>query len=125
MQQTRRFLLVVAVGVALFLGSTVGATSPPGFVSSNPTDAATISSDLSQYTLTFSTPVNPTMTGGYISDVNGAIVSISITVSADDPTTIIIGLAPNLSMGWYMVMWNTALSGSDDPLAGMTTFNIA
>ncbi len=102
-----------------------GAANPPEFVDSVPQSGTTITTAPTQISLLFSMPMNPDLTGGYVHDVNGMIVSTSIKVDANDPTKIMITLAPNLSSGWYMVMWNTAPGSSEDVIFGDVTFNIA
>lgn len=121
-----RGLLVAMLLMTLTLAS-VGtvAANPPEFISSEPPSGATIAIPPTQITLTFSKPTDPGMTGGYVHNVDGIIVSTAIRVSANDPTKVIVTLTPNLASGWYMVMWNTALVGSDDYITGDVTFEIA
>lgn len=125
MHKTRLVLLPALVLVALLTGTLAVADAPQGLVRADPPDAVTLPIGPQRIVLTYGMPLNPAMTGGYVSDVGGALVSTSVRVNSNDPTQIIIGLAPNLPSGWYMVMWNTALAGGDDPLDGMTTFNVA
>jgi methionine-rich copper-binding protein CopC len=127
MRAVGRVFLIGMMLVALIAasGGAVSATNPPEFVTSDPVTGTTITTPPTQVVLTFSKEMDPGMTGGYVHNVDGVIVSTSIKVSADDPTKIIVTLAPNLISGWYMVMWNTALVGSDDILFGDVTFEIA
>ncbi len=126
---TRRGYPVLLIAIALIalavadLGTV--AANPPEFVASEPPSGTTIATAPTQITLSFSKPTNPSMTGGYVHNVDGIIVSTAIKVSADDPTKVIVTLTPNLASGWYMVMWNTALVGSDDYITGDVTFEIA
>lgn len=122
-----RILLIAVLLIALIAvsGGAVTATNPPEFITSDPQSGMTVTTAPTQVVLTFSKATDPGMTGGYVHNVDGIIVSTSIKVSADDPTRIIVSLAPNLTSGWYMVMWNTALVGSDDILFGDVTFEIA
>lgn len=122
-----RVLLAAVLLIALIAasGGTVAAENPPEFLSSDPASGATVTTAPAQIVLTFSKATDPGMTGGYAHNVEGNIVSTGIKVSPDDPTKIIVSLAPDLTSGWYMVMWNTALVGSDDVLFGDVTFEIA
>ncbi len=106
-------------------GAPAAAANPPEFVGSVPPSGTTVITAPQQITLIFSKPMNPTMTGGYVHDENGTVVSTGIKVNPDDPRRITVTLGPNLLSGWYMVMWNTALDGSDDYIMGDVTFAIA
>ncbi len=125
-QRGRGFLIAVLL-FTLTMASvgTVAAANPPEFIASDPPSGAVIATPPTQITLTFSKPTDPSMTGGYVHNVDGIIVSTAIAVSADDPTKVIVTLTPGLPSGWYMVMWNTALVGSDDYITGDVTFEIA
>jgi methionine-rich copper-binding protein CopC len=120
-------LLIAIALIALAVGgfAPVAAENPPEFTASDPPSGATVDTAPTQITLTFSQPTDPSMTGGYVHNVDGVIVSTAIAVSQDDPTKVIVTLTPGLASGWYMVMWNTALVGSDDYLTGDMTFQIA
>ena len=122
-----RGVLIVAFLMALMMTNigAVTAANPPEFITSEPPSGAVIATPPTRITLTFSKPTNPSMTGGYVHNVDGIIVSTAIAVSPDDPTKVIVTLTPNLASGWYMVMWNTALVGSDDYITGDVTFDIA
>lgn len=122
-----RGFLIAMLLMALMLASvaTVAASNPPEFIASEPPSGATITTAPTEIMLTFSQPTDPSMTGGYVHNVDGIIVSTAIAVSPDDPTKVIVTLAPGLASGWYMVMWNTALVGSDDYITGDITFAIA
>ncbi len=123
-----RSLLIVMALVTLMLatGGAVAASNPPEFIASDPPSGMTIATAPTQIVLTFSDATDPAMTGGYVHNVDGVIVSTAITVSADDATKVVVTLAPGLASGWYMVMWNTALIRSDDNiLSGDITFEIA
>jgi copper resistance protein C len=122
-----RILLIVTLLVTLMLatGGAVSAENPPEFIASDPPSGMTVEPAPTQVVLTFSNPTDPAMTGGYVHNVDGEIVSTAIRVSPDDATKVIVTLAPDLTSGWYMVMWNTALLGSDDILSGDITFEIA
>ncbi len=122
-----RGFLIARVLIALVMAnvSAVAAATPPEFIASEPPSGATIATPPTQIVLTFSKPTDPSMTGGYVHNVDGVIVSTTIAVSTDDPTKVIVTLTPNLASGWYMVMWNTALVGSDEYLTGDVTFAIA
>lgn len=126
-QASGRAFLTVVLLLALITvsGGAVSATNPPEFITSDPVTGTTITTPPTQVVLIFSHAMDPGMTGGYVHNVDGVIVSTSIKVSADDPTIIVVSLAPNLTSGWYMVMWNTALVGSDELLFGDVTFEIA
>jgi hypothetical protein len=65
------------------------------------------------------------MTGGYVHSLDNVIVSTGVHIAPDDPTKIVITLTPDLPSGWYMVMWNTAMNGDDETIAGMQEFNVA
>lgn len=127
MRDGGRFLLIAMLLIALIAagGGAVSAENPPELLSSDPPSGVTLATAPAQVVLTFSKATDPGMTGGYVHNVDGAIVSTGIKVSADDPTKIIVTLAPDLTRGWYMVMWNTALAGSDEPIFGDVTFEIA
>ena len=122
-----RILLIAMLMLSLLAtGVVVSASNPPEFVTSDPPSGATIAAAPTQIVLTFSNPTDPAMTGGYVHNVDGIIVSTAIKVSPDDATKIIVTLTPGLASGWYMVMWNTALVGNDDNiLIGDVTFEIA
>jgi methionine-rich copper-binding protein CopC len=124
-----RVLLVAMLLAALIMTmasvGAVAAENPPEFIASDPPSGATIAAAPTQIVLTFSQPTDPSMTGGYVHNVDGVIVSTAIAVSPDDPTKVIVTLTPGLASGWYMVMWNTALVGSDDYITGDVTFEIA
>jgi methionine-rich copper-binding protein CopC len=121
----RIFLIAALLAVLVLAGGAVSAANPPEFLASDPPSGVTVATAPEQVVLTFSKPLDGGMTGGYVHSVDGVIVSTSIKVSPDDATKVIVSLAPNLSSGWYMVMWNTALVGSDDFLTGDITFEIA
>jgi methionine-rich copper-binding protein CopC len=118
------FIAILMIGL-LAMGGAVSASNPPEFIASDPPSGMTVESAPTQVVLTFSNPTDPAMTGGYVHNVDGIIVSTAINVSPDDATKIIVTLSPDLTSGWYMVMWNTALLGSDDILSGDITFEIA
>lgn len=122
-----RIFLATTLLTALVLvgGGAVSAANPPEFLSSDPPSGVTVATAPTQVVLTFSKPLDPGMTGGYVHSEDGVIVSTAIKISPDDATKVIVSLAPNLTSGWYMVMWNTALAGSDDYLTGDVTFAIA
>jgi methionine-rich copper-binding protein CopC len=121
-----RILLIAMLMIGLLAtGGAVSASNPPEFIASDPPSGMTVESAPTQVVLTFSNPTDPAMTGGYVHNVDGIIVSTAINVSSDDATKIIVTLSPDLTSGWYMVMWNTALLGSDDILSGDITFEIA
>ncbi|MGI8688735.1 MAG: copper resistance CopC family protein [Thermomicrobiales bacterium] len=122
-----RDFLIATLLMALVLASVsaVAAANPPEFIASEPPSETTIATPPTQIILTFSKPTDPSMTGGYVHNVDGVIVSTAIAVSPDDATKVIVTLTPNLASGWYMVMWNTALVGSDNYLTGDVTFAIA
>jgi methionine-rich copper-binding protein CopC len=121
-----RILLIAMLMIGLLAtGGAVSASNPPEFIASDPPSGMTVESAPTQVVLTFSNPTDPAMTGGYVHNVDGEIVSTAIRVSPDDATKVIVTLAPDLTSGWYMVMWNTALLGSDDILSGDITFEIA
>jgi copper resistance protein C len=121
-----RILLIAMLMIGLLAtGGAVSASNPPEFIASDPPSGMTVESAPTQVVLTFSNPTDPAMTGGYVHNVDGIIVSTAINVSPDDATKIIVTLSPDLTSGWYMVMWNTALLGSDDILSGDITFEIA
>ncbi|MGI8856351.1 MAG: copper resistance CopC family protein [Thermomicrobiales bacterium] len=118
-------MVMALVTFMLATGGAVAASNPPEFITSDPPSGMTIATAPTQIVLTFSNPTDPAMTGGYVHNVDGIIVSTAIKVSADDASKVIVTLAPGLTSGWYMVMWNTALVGSDDILSGDVTFEIA
>ena len=122
-----RVLLIPIMLMMLTMASvgSVAAANPPEFIASDPPSGATITTAPTQIVLTFSGPTDPSMTGGYVHNVDGVIVSTAIAVSPDDATKVIVTLTPDLASGWYMVMWNTALVGSDDYITGDVTFEIA
>ncbi len=122
-----RGLLIAMLLMTLTMASVgnIAASNPAEFIASDPPSGATVATAPTQITLTFSKPTDPSMTGGYVHNVDGIIVSTTIKVSASDPTKVIVTLTPNLASGWYMVMWNTALVGSDDYITGDVTFEIA
>jgi copper resistance protein C len=121
-----RVLLIPIMLMMLTMSvSTVTAANPPELIASDPPSGTTITTPPTQIVLTFSNATDPSMTGGYVHNVDGNIVSTAIAVSPDDPTKVIVTLTPNLASGWYMVMWNTALVGSDDYITGDMTFAIA
>jgi methionine-rich copper-binding protein CopC len=121
----RILLVATLVAFLLVMGGIVSASNPPEFIASDPPSGMTVESAPTQVVLTFSSPTDPAMTGGYVHNVDGIIVSTAIAVSPDDPTKVIVTLTPDLTSGWYMVMWNTALVGSDDYITGDLTFAIA
>jgi methionine-rich copper-binding protein CopC len=121
----RILIAMLLLTFALASGGAVAASNPPEFIASDPPSGMTIETAPTQIVLTFSNATDPDMTGGYVHNVDGIIVSTAIKVSPDDPTKVLITLAPDLTSGWYMVMWNTALVGSDDILSGDLTFEIA
>lgn len=127
MRDGARVFLIAVLLIALIAasGGAVAAENPPEFLSSDPPSGVTLATAPTQITLSFSRATDPGMTGGYVHNVDGVIVSTSIKVSGDDPTKVIVTLAPNLTSGWYMVMWNTALVGSDEPIFGDVTFEVA
>lgn len=120
-----RAMVIMLAAVLLIGGQTPAHAAPAVFTAINPPDSATLTASPPQVVLTFSAPIDPVMTGGYVHDLSGTIVSTGVRVSPDDRAQVVIALAPNLPSGWYMVMWNTAPDGSDDLLSGMTQFNIA
>ena len=121
-----RILLIATLMLCLCAtGGVVSASNPPEFIASDPPSGMTVEAAPTQVVLTFSNPTDPAMTGGYVHNVDGIIVSTAINVSPDDATKVIVTLSPDLTSGWYMVMWNTALLGSDDILSGDITFEIA
>jgi methionine-rich copper-binding protein CopC len=122
----RILLIAIVMTLMLAMGGAVSASNPPEFVASDPPSGMTVDAAPTQVILTFSGPTDPAMTGGYVHDVDGIIVSTAINVSPDDATKVIVTLTPGLPSGWYMVMWNTALAGNDDNiLSGDMTFEIA
>jgi methionine-rich copper-binding protein CopC len=124
--RSRGFLIILLPMVLMMAGvGTVTAANPPEFIASEPPSGAVVAPPPPQIVLTFSQPTDPSMTGGYVHNVDGIIVSTAIAVSPDDPTKVIVTLTPDLTSGWYMVMWNTALVGSDDYITGDLTFAIA
>ena len=125
LRRSRGLLIALLMVLTLASVGNVATANPPEFIASEPPSGATIATAPTQITLSFSKPTNPSMTGGYVHNVDGIIVSTAIKVSADDPTKVIVTLTPNLASGWYMVMWNTALVGSDDYITGDVTFEIA
>jgi methionine-rich copper-binding protein CopC len=121
-------ILLIPIMLMLLTMASIGpvtAANPPEFVASDPPSGTTVTAPPTQIVLTFNNPTDPSMTGGYVHNVDGIIVSTAIAVSPDDPTKVIVTLTPNLASGWYMVMWNTALVGSDDYITGDMTFAIA
>ncbi|HEY8292867.1 MAG TPA: copper resistance protein CopC [Thermomicrobiales bacterium] len=122
-----RGFLITLLSMMLIMASvgTVTAANPPEFIASEPPSGAVVAAPPTQIILTFSQPTDPSMTGGYVHNVDGIIVSTAIAVSPDDPTKVIVTLTPGLASGWYMVMWNTALVGSDNYITGDLTFDIA
>jgi methionine-rich copper-binding protein CopC len=122
----RILLVATLMTLMLAIGGGVSASNPPEFVASDPPSGMTVDTAPTQVVLTFSSPTDPAMTGGYVHNVDGIIVSTAINVSPDDATKIIVTLSPDLTSGWYMVMWNTALVSDDDNiLSGDMTFEIA
>lgn len=110
----------------LAMGGAVSASNPPEFIASDPPSGMTVETAPTQVVLTYSSPTDPAITGGYVHNVDGIIVSTAINVSPDDATKVIVTLSPGLPSGWYMVMWNTAFAGNDDNiLSGDMTFEIA
>jgi len=96
-----RDLLIATLLMALAMTSVnaVAAANPPEFIASEPPSGATIATPPTQIVLTFSKPTEPSMTGGYVHNVDGIIVSTAIAVSTDDPTKVIVTLTPNLASG--------------------------
>lgn len=126
-----RLRRVYAILLPLFACLTIapphaGADSAPfACINISPADSATVAVSPAEVVLTFNAPVDPLMTGGYVHNLDNVIVSTSVRIAPDDPTMVIISLSPNLPPGWYMVMWNTAMSGADETIAGMQEFNVA
>jgi methionine-rich copper-binding protein CopC len=118
--------LLLALGCLLFAAPQTRADSAPfACIGISPPDSATVTVSPSEVVLTFNAPVDATMTGGYVHNLDNVIVSTGVRIATDDPTKIIISLTPNLPSGWYMIMWNTAMPGADDSIAGMQEFNVA
>jgi methionine-rich copper-binding protein CopC len=125
MRQGCAILLLVCTCLAV-APPTAGADSMPfACIAISPADSATVAVSPAEVVLTFNAPVDPLMTGGYVHNLDNVIVSTGVRVAADDPAKIIISLLPNLPTGWYMVMWNTAMRGADEMIAGMQEFNVA
>lgn len=124
-QRSRSILIAILLIMLTMTGAgLVSAANGPPFVASDPPSGATITAPPTQITVTFANPLDSSLTGGYVHDMDGKIVSTSIKVSTDDSRKIIITLGPNLVSGWYMVMWNTAVQGSGDIIFGDTTFDL-
>src|SRR5438132_1089092 len=89
-----RFLCIAMLLISIIAagGGSLPATNQPEFVTSVPVTGTTITTPPTQVVLTFSKAMDPGMTGGYVHNVDGVIVSTSIKVSADDPTKIIVTL---------------------------------
>jgi methionine-rich copper-binding protein CopC len=118
-------LVLLALGCLLLAAPETRAdVSSFACISISPPDSATVAVSPSEVVLTFSAPVDPTLTGGYVHNLDNVIVSTGVRIAPDDPTKIIT-LTPNLPSGWYMVMWNTTMNGGDDSIAGMQGFNVA
>jgi methionine-rich copper-binding protein CopC len=127
MRQLRIFsIALIALVCLLFAVPAVHADATPfACISISPPDSATVAVSPSAVVLTFNAPVDLTMTGGYVHNLDNVIVSTGVHIAPDDPTQIVITLMPDLPSGWYMVMWNTAMNGDDETIAGMQEFNVA
>lgn len=119
-------ILLLLLGCLLLAAPEARAdVAPFACISVSPPDSATVAVSPSEVVLTFSAPVDPDMTGGYVHTLDNVIVSTGVRIAPDDPTKVVISLTPNLPSGWYMVMWNTTMNGGDDSIAGMQEFNVA
>jgi methionine-rich copper-binding protein CopC len=119
-------ILLLLLGCLLLASPEAHADAAPfACISISPPDSATVAVSPSEVVLTFSAPVDPDMTGGYVHTLDNVIVSTGVRIAPDDPTKVVISLTPNLPSGWYMVMWNTMMNGGDESIAGMQEFNVA
>lgn len=124
LRPSRRARASIALLVALFVSVGIGrpALAHTEFDSSSPADAEVVDGPLSQITINFTNPANPSGDGFQVLDPTGAVLSPA-SVDKTDGTSFILNFDPPLAAGTYGVRWEVQ-AGDAHPIDGSFQFEV-
>ncbi|HEX5414075.1 MAG TPA: copper resistance protein CopC [Chloroflexota bacterium] len=118
----RAATLLALVLVLLAIGS---ALAHANLVNSNPASGASLAKPPAQVQLWFSEPLEPSFSQAVIYDTNRQRVDAGDSrVAPNDPTSLIVGLKPNLPNGTYVVAWKTQSKVDGHVVYGTVPFGV-
>lgn len=124
-RSARPRLMAALLAFLLALVTIGSAQAHANLVRSNPPSGATLAAQPARIQLWFSEELEPAFSQAVVYDANRQRVDANDSqVAPDDPTSLILGLNPNLPNGTYIIAWTTSSKVDGHVIRGVVPFGI-